>query len=249
MSDQQAADVERWSSPFTQVEMHRLWTYSDGALTAKGYRLPSGVARAGSWALVDEATGDVQGLVPPGEFPRRFRPVDLFADVPGFPTYLGTVSASDGSALVDLVLDRNPFMLANGPQRVARPHVLTVTRSHRDGWSSATAEELAACRTAMTLVAAWYRSTDGGHVVFCANDSAPNLDYLRDMEVAGGALATAAPTVQSPRTPARRCSTPTCTPFMPNAARPRTTSRRRWRETLSWERVTGRSVPPSAATP
>ena len=41
----------------------------------------------------------------------------------------------------------------------------------------------------MTLVAAWYRSTDGGHVVFCANDSAPNLDYLRDVEVAGGTLA------------------------------------------------------------
>ena len=189
MSDQRADDVERWSSPFTQVEMHGLWTYSDGALTAKGYRLPSGAARAGSWVLVDEATGNVQGLIPPGEFSRRFRPVDLFADVPGFPTYLGTVTASDGSALVDLVLDRNPFMLANGPQRVARPHALIVPRSHRDGWSSATAQELAACRTAMTLVAAWYRSTDGGHVVFCANDSAPNLDYLRDMEVAGGALA------------------------------------------------------------
>ena len=170
--------------------MHGLWTYSDGALTAKGYRLPSGAARAGSWVLVDEATGNVQGLVPPGEFSRRFRPVDLFADVPGLPTYLGTVTASDGSALVDLVLDRNPFMLANGPQRVARPHALIVPRSHRDGWSSATAHELAACRTAMTLVAAWYRSTDGGHVVFCANDSAPNLDYLRDMEVsAGGTLA------------------------------------------------------------
>ena len=190
MSDQRAADVERWSSPFTQVEMHGLWTYSDGALTAKGYRLPSGSARAGSWLLVDEATGNVQGLIPPGEFSRRFRPVDLFADVPGFPTYLGTVTASDGSALVDLVLDRNPFMLANGPQRVARPHALIVPRSHRDGWSSATAQELAACRTAMTLVAAWYRSTDDGHVVFCANDSAPNLDYLRDTEMsAGGALA------------------------------------------------------------
>ncbi len=186
MSDQRAADVERWSSPFTQVELHGLWTYSDGALTAKGYRLPSGAARAGSWVLVDEATGNVQGLIPPGEFSRRFRPVDLFADVPGFPTYLGTVTASDGSALVDLVLDRNPFMLANGPQRVARPHALIVPRSHRDGWSSATAQELAACRTAMTLVAAWYRSTDGGHVVFCANDSAPNLDYLRDMEVSAG---------------------------------------------------------------
>ena len=81
-------------------------------------------------------------------------------------------------------------MLANGPQRVARPHALIVPRSHRDGWSSATAQELAACRTAMTLVAAWYRSTDDGHVVFCANDSAPNLDYLRDTEMsAGGALA------------------------------------------------------------
>ena len=180
---------ERWSSPFTQVEMGRLWTYSDGALTVKGYRLPGGTARAGSWVLVDQATGNLQGVVPPGEFSRRFRPVDLFADVPGLPTYLGTVTASDGTALVDLVLDRNPFMLANGPRRVARPHALIVPRSHRDGWSSATAQELAACHTAMTLVAAWYRSMDGGHVVFGANDSAPNLDYLRDMDFAGGTLA------------------------------------------------------------
>jgi hypothetical protein len=180
---------ERWSSPFTQVEMRRLWTYSDGALTAKAYRLPNGTARAGTWVLVDQATGNIQGVVRPGEFSRRFRPVDLFADVPGLPTYLGTVTASDGTALVDLVLDRNPFMLANGPRRVARPHALIVPRSHRDGWSSATASEVAASRTAMTLIAAWYRSMDGGHVVFCANDSAPNLDYLRDVEVAGGTLA------------------------------------------------------------
>jgi hypothetical protein len=180
---------ERWNAPFTQVELRRLWTYSDGALTAKGYRLPGGTARAGSWVLVDQATGNVQGVVPPGEFSRRFRPVDLFADVPGLPTYLGTVTASDGTALVDLALDRNPFMLANGPRRVPRPHALIVPRSHRDGWSSATASELAACQTAMTLVAAWYRSMDGGHVVFCANDSAPNLDYLRDTEAAGGTLA------------------------------------------------------------
>jgi hypothetical protein len=40
----------------------------------------------------------------------------------------------------------------------------------------------------MTLVAAWYRSLDGGHVVFCANDSPPNLDYLRDVEAASGNL-------------------------------------------------------------
>jgi hypothetical protein len=180
---------ERWSSPFTEVEMHRLWTYSDGALTAKGYRLPGGTARAGSWVLVDQATGNVQGVVPAGEFSRRFRPVDRFADVPGLPTYLGTVTASDGTALVDLVLDPNPFMLANGPRRLARPHALIVPRSHRYGWSSATAAELAACHTAMTLVAAWYRGMDGGHVVFGANDSAPNLDYLRDMEVAGETLA------------------------------------------------------------
>ena len=169
--------------------MRRLWSYSDGALTAKAYRLPSGTARAGSWVLVDQATRNVQAVVPAGEFSRRFRQVDLFADVPGLPTCLGTVIASCGAALVDLVLDRNPFMLANGPRRVARPHALIVPRSHRDGWSSASAQELAACRTAMTVVAAWYHSMDGGHVVFCANDSAPNLDYMRDMEVADGTLA------------------------------------------------------------
>ncbi|MFZ0079976.1 MAG: hypothetical protein WAL13_12770, partial [Trebonia sp.] len=179
---------ERWSSPFTQVEMRRLWTYSDGALTIKAYRLLGGTARAGSWVLVDQATGNIQGVVPPGEFSRRFRPVDVFADVPGLATYLGTVAAADGSALVDLVLDRNPFMLANGPRRAARPHALIVPRNRRDGWSSATTQELAACHAAMTLVAAWYRSMDGGHVVFSANDSAPNLDYLRDMEAADGTL-------------------------------------------------------------
>jgi len=119
--------------------------------------------------------------------------VDVFADVPGLPGYLGTVTAADGTALVDLVLDRNPFMLANGPQRAARPHALMVPRRHRDGWSSATAAELAARQTAMTLVAAWYRSLDGGHVVFCANDSAPNLDYLRDTEAASGILAGSGP--------------------------------------------------------
>jgi hypothetical protein len=180
---------ERWRSPFTQVEMRKMWAYSDGTLTVKGYRLPGGTARAGSWVLVDQATGNVQGVVPPGEFSRRFRPVDLFADVPALATYLGTVTAADGTALVDLALDRNPFTLANGPRRVARPHALIVPRSHRDGWSSATAAELAACQTAMTLVAAWYRGLDGGHVVFCANDSAPNRDYLRDAEAACGTLA------------------------------------------------------------
>ena len=169
--------------------MRGMWTYSDGVLTTKAYRLPGGTARAGSWVLVDQGTGNVQGVVPAGEFSRRFRPVDVFADVPGLPGYLGTVTASDGTALVDLILDRNPFMLANGPRRAARPHALLVPRRHRDGWSSATAPELAACRTAMTLVAAWYRSLDGGHAVFCANDSAPNLDYLRDAEAASGTLA------------------------------------------------------------
>ena len=80
-------------------------------------------------------------------------------------------------------------MLANGPRRAARPHVLMVPRRHRDGWSSATAEELAARQTAMTLVAGWYRSLDGGHVLFCANDSPPNLDYRRDVEAASGTSA------------------------------------------------------------
>ncbi|MGD0606897.1 MAG: hypothetical protein ABSA53_25330, partial [Streptosporangiaceae bacterium] len=140
----------------------------------------------GSWVLVDQGTGNIQGMVPAGEFSRRFAPVDVFADVPGLPAYLGTVTGPEGTALVDLVLDRNPFMLANGPRRAARPHALLVPRSHRDGWSSATASELAARQTAMTLVAAWYRSLDGGHVVFCANDSTPNLDYQRDQEAAAG---------------------------------------------------------------
>jgi hypothetical protein len=180
---------ERWRSPFAQLEMREMWTYSDGALTVKGFWWPGGTARAGCWVLVDQGTGNVAGVVAAGEFSRRFRPVDVFADVPGLPAYLGTVTAPGGTALVDLVLDRNPFMLANGPRRAARPHALMVPRRHRDGWSSATASELAACRTAMTLVAAWYRSLDGGHVVFCANDSAPNLDYLRDAEAASGSPA------------------------------------------------------------
>src|SRR5580658_8357170 len=157
---------EGWRSPFTQVEMREMWTYSDGALTVKGCWRPGGAAGAGSWVLVDQATGNVQGVVPAGEFSRRFRPVDVFADVPGLPDYLGTVTAPDGTALVDLVLDYNPFMLANGPGRAARPHALVVPRRHHDGWSSATACELAARQTAMTLVAAWYRSLDGGYVVF-----------------------------------------------------------------------------------
>jgi len=181
--------------PFTQVELREMWTYSDGARTVKAY-WPAG---AGSWLLVDQGTGNVQGVVAAGEFSRRFRPVDVFADVPGLPDYLGTVTAPDGTALVDLVLDYNPFMLANGPGRAARPHALIVPRSHRDGWSSATASELAARQTAMTLVAAWYRSLDGGHVVFCANDSAPNLDYLRDAEAASGSLAGRGPEAKNPR--------------------------------------------------
>jgi hypothetical protein len=173
------------SSPIAEVEMRRMWTYSDGARTVKAYRAPGGAAQAGSWMLVDQTTGNIQSVVRAGEFSRRFRPVDVFADVTSFPTYLGTVSAPDGTALVDLLLDRNPFMLANGPRQAARPHALIVPRGHRDGWSSATAQELAARWTAMTLVTAWYHSLDGGHVAFCANDSPPNLDYLRDLE--GGA--------------------------------------------------------------
>ena len=154
---------------------------------------------AGSWST--RRPGTSRAWFAAGEFSRRFRPVDVFADVPGLPGYLGTVTAPDGTALVDLVLDRNPFMLANGPRRAARPHVLMVPRSHRDGWSSATAAELAARQTAMTLVAAWYRSLDGGHVVFCANDSAPNLDYLRDAEAASGILAGSGPDAAITRNP------------------------------------------------
>ena len=101
------------------------------AARSKGYWWPGGTARAGSWVLVDQATGNVQGMVPAGEFSRRFRPVDVFADVPALPGYLGTATAPDGTALVDPVLDRDPFMLANGPRRAARPHALLVPRRHR----------------------------------------------------------------------------------------------------------------------
>jgi hypothetical protein len=197
-----AGHPERWDFPFTQAELRRLWTYSDGAVTVKGYRVPDGTARAGSWVLADQGTGEVRGVVPPGEFSRQFRPVDAFADVPALPTYLGTVTGPDGTALVDLVLDRNPFMLANGPARAARPHALIVPRAHRDGWSSATAGELAARHAAMRLVAAWYRALDGGHVAFCANDSPPNLDYRRDTEAADGTPAgrgTGAAVTKNPR--------------------------------------------------
>jgi hypothetical protein len=163
-----------------------MWAYSDGGRVVRAYWSPVGAGAAGNWVLVDQATGNVEGMIQAGEFSRRFRPVDVFADVPALPGYLGTVTASDGAALADLVLDRNPFMLANGPQRAARPHALTVPRARREGWSSATRQELAACHAAMTLIAAWYLSLDGGQVVFCANDSGPNLDYLRDEEAASG---------------------------------------------------------------
>jgi hypothetical protein len=53
----------------------------------------------------------------------------------------------------------------------------------------------------MALVAAWYRSTDGGHVVFCANDSPPNLDYLRDVEAAAGTIADSGTGVAVTRNP------------------------------------------------
>jgi len=182
-------DRQRWHPPFTEVELREMWAYSDGDRTVRAYRWPDGTAESGNWTLVDEASGSVAGVVRAGEFSRRFRPVDVFAEVTGFPTYLGTVPAPDGTALVDLILDRNPFMLANGPHRTARPHVLMVPRRHRDGWSSATAPELAARRTAMTVVADWYRSLDGGHTVFAANDSAPNRDYLRDTEAGSAAAA------------------------------------------------------------
>jgi hypothetical protein len=192
---------ERSRSPYTPLELREMWTYSDGDLTVRGSWQPAGPTGAGIWILLDPKTGHVQDEVPAGEFSRRFRPVDVFADVPGLSTYLGTVTAPDGAALVDLTLDRNPFMLANGPGRTARPHVLMVPRHQRDGWSSATAAELAARQTAMTFVAAWYRSLDGGHVLFCANDSAPNLDYQRDVDTANGIPDRAAPGAATTRNP------------------------------------------------
>jgi hypothetical protein len=53
----------------------------------------------------------------------------------------------------------------------------------------------------MALVAAWYRSLDGADVVFCANDSAPNLDYQRDVEAANGIQAGPGPDAAVRRNP------------------------------------------------
>jgi hypothetical protein len=86
---------ERWRSPFTQVELRKMWTYSDGVAAVKAYWSPGGIGGAGSWALVDQATGNAQGAVPAGEFSRRFRPVDVFADVPGLPTIWGRLRSNE----------------------------------------------------------------------------------------------------------------------------------------------------------
>jgi hypothetical protein len=50
------------------------------------------------------------------------------------------------------------------------------------------------------LIAQWYRDLDGGQVVFGANDSAVNLAYLRDVEVARG-TAVAGPDVVITKNP------------------------------------------------
>ena len=226
-----------------------MWTYSDSALTVKAYWRPGGTAGPGSWVLVDQGTRNVEGVVAAGEFSRRFRPVDVFADVPGLPGYLGTVTAPDGTALVDLVLDRNPFMLANGPGRAARPHALMVPRRHCDGWSSATAAELAARQTAMTLLAAWYRSLDGGHVVFCANDSAPNLDYLRDAGAASGILAGSGPEAAITSNPRQDVQHAHLHAFYAEHDRTENHESSALRGIPSSPRATARSAPPSAPTP
>ena len=106
---------ERWHSPFTQVERREMWTYSDGARTVKGYRRPGGTAGAGSWVLVDQGTGNVQGVLPAGEFSRRFRPVDVFADVPRLPGYLGTVTTADGTPLWTWSWIATPSCWLTGP--------------------------------------------------------------------------------------------------------------------------------------
>jgi hypothetical protein len=81
--------MRRANADVPRVEMRDMSTYTDGTLTVKGYWWPRGTARAGSWALIDQATGNVQGAVPAGEFSRRFRPVDVFTDVPGSPPTWG----------------------------------------------------------------------------------------------------------------------------------------------------------------
>ena len=157
-------------------------------------------ARCG-WEWLDGGGGWLPVRLPVG-LPRPSREPAQCAR----PAQAPATTAAHYPALVDLVLDRDPFMLANG-RRVARPHVLLVPRLQRDGWSSATASELAVCQAAMTLVAAWYRSlqmVDGVR----ADDSALNLDY-RDVQAAQRYLRRPmAPVRRSPADPAGRAARP-----------------------------------------
>ena len=232
---------ERWRSPFTQVELRSMWTYSDGVADGQGV-LVAGRRRRGR-KLGAGGPGDRErrgrrsgrGVLPSVPAGGRIRRRAGFSDLPGDGHRVRWFRAGRSGSR------SQPLHAGNGPQRAARPHVLMVPRRHRDGWSSATPAELAACQAAMTLVAAWYRSLDGGHVVFCANDSPPNVDYQRDVEGAGRSPAGREADAATTRNPGRRFSTLICTPSTRKRARPRTTSRRRSPGTPSSPGVARRS--------
>jgi hypothetical protein len=101
----------------------------------------------------------------------------------------------------------------------------------------------------MTLVAAWYCSMDGGHVVFCANDSPPNLGYLRDAEVAGGTPAGRGTDIAVTKNPRQEVQHAHLHAFYAEHGGTENHESSAAEGYLSSPRVIGRSVPPSAATP
>ncbi len=124
-----------------------------------------------------------------------------------------------------------------------------VPRRHHDGWSSATPAELTACQTAMSLIAAWYRRLDDGHVVFCANDSPPNLDYLRDVEAASGSPVSGGTDPAITRNPRQEVQRAHLHAFYAEHGATENDESSALRGIPSWPRASGRSVSPSTATP
>jgi hypothetical protein len=65
-----AHQPERRRSPFTQVELRSMWTYSDGARAVKAYWSPAGAGRPGCYPVVaqgrrafsDTLGGDAVGV-------------------------------------------------------------------------------------------------------------------------------------------------------------------------------------------
>ena len=101
---------ERWRFPLTQVELRQLWTYSDGDLTTKGIRSRAVTPGpgAGPWSTGPAVTS--RAWCGRGNLAGSSR-WTCSTTCPACPITWVRLPQADGAALVDLVLDRNPFML------------------------------------------------------------------------------------------------------------------------------------------